>query len=121
MGEAIDRLDFIISGVLRVVFYRSLHIVSVPFNVREVLAYAEENARGEGRFGGSVERFWAGPFILGYRWKNLRMGEGLLTDMRFFGTRFGPQTVIYRRRLYFGNFTQRSLTAPLESLTEATS
>lgn len=105
-GPATARLDFILSGVLRVAYYRSLHIVSVPFGPDDVLAYAQEQAAG-GRFGGAVFALRTGPALSLYAWRNVRVGEGLLTDFYFFGAPFGEQTVIVRKGFYKGNFAQR--------------
>ena len=107
MGAAIQKLDFVLGGVLRVVFYRTLHLVSVPFPIKDVLAYAKENANGEGTFAGTLHEVRTGPIFSTYRWDNIQMGEGLPMDVYFFGFTFGTQTVIVRRRFYLGNFTRR--------------
>lgn len=105
MGKATDRLDFVISGVLRVVYYRSLHIVSVPFSPQDVLEYAQEQGAG-GRFGGTVEESRNGPLFTMWLWSDVKMGEGLTMDVWFFGLRGGAQTVLVRKGFWKGNFSK---------------
>jgi len=106
LGEATDRFGFILSGVLRVVFYRTLHMVSVPLKPREVAAYAAEQAAG-GMFGGTLreQKSFFG-FLESWWWDGVTVGEGLTMDVKIFGFRNGPQTVIVRDHFFMGNFAR---------------
>ncbi len=115
MGAAIDRLDFILSGVLRVVFYRSLHMVSVPFHPREVLAYAQEQSTG-GPFGGRVEEIHRGPIMTAWIWRDIRLGEGLTMDMWISGFNNGAQAVLVRTRFWLGNFSSSTVKTAIDPL-----
>ncbi|MGH7752621.1 MAG: hypothetical protein ACREN5_07375 [Gemmatimonadales bacterium] len=109
MGEAVERLDFILSGVLRVIYYRSLHMVSVPHNIGEVLAYAKENEMGEGQFGGKLTRTYTGLVWDLWRWNGVVVGKGLTMDVWIVGFPGGAQTGLARTHFWMGNFSPRSV------------
>lgn len=113
MGQAINRLDFILSGVLRVVFYRSLHMVSVPFTPHAILNYALEHTSGQGHFGGRVEEIHRGLLTTIWIWRDINLGTDLKMDMYFFGFNHGAQTVLVRTGFWKGNFSLQTIRATL--------
>lgn len=116
MGEAIQRLGFIMEAVLRVAYYRSLHLVSVPFNPFDVALFAKENEVEGGAFGGRLEEVMRGPILMVWIWKGIKMGEGLTMDAWIYGFRRGAQTVITRTGFWKLNFGRRSLLVAADPL-----
>lgn len=114
-----DRMDFVVRGALSTVYYRSLHIVSLPNNIREVIGYAEEQSKG-GDLGGTVHQPWDGIGLEVWAWDGIELGSDLTMDAWVFGFQFGPQTVLWRKGWWKGNFTRRNLSFILNQATNGT-
>lgn len=100
-----EKWSRVMDSVITAAWYRIFGQSSVHADFTEITQFVMDEIASPTRWGGYIEWLFE-PYV--FEWKGIRLGEGLTTDLIFWGAPGRTNTVITRRgfwRMYLGRAT----------------